>query len=273
MLLRLSLPGIVTVLLVTSIARPSMADPAACIAASERGQSLSIEHHPVAARAEFLQCSPETCPPPIAKDCAERLARNDASIASVVPVAQGLGLGELRRVRVLMDGKLLAESIDGRAVPVDPGPHRFRFELAGGASVESEVIVEEGVRAKPVLATFPSAPPALAATLPPGSSEMHARAGVSPWAYVLGGLGIVGIGVGSAFGIDTIAEHDQLHSQSDLTAFHTHQALSDVGFGVGLIALGAATWIALAHRSTPTSDAKPEHAQLFRTLFRPQLTW
>jgi len=241
LLKRRALSGVTLVALVIGHAETSGADPAACITASERGQSLTLAHHPVAAQAEYVKCAAEACPGPIAKDCAERLARGEASIASIVPMAQGAA--DVGAARVLMDGELLAAHIDGRAIAVDPGPHTFRFELGDGRATDMKVIVEEGVRAKPVSVAFPPR------TSEPPSPVRHRP--LSPWAYVLGGVGLAAIGVGAGFGVEAIVEHDQLHTPSEVTTFHTNQALSDVGFGVGVLALGVATWIVLAHRGEP----------------------
>ena len=47
-------------------------------------------------------------------------------------------------VKVKMDGDLLAERLQGSALPIDPGEHTFTFEVAGRPSVEKHLMIFEG---------------------------------------------------------------------------------------------------------------------------------
>ena len=53
-------------------------------------------------------------------------------------------------VRVLVDGKPLAQRLDGRAVELEPGDHLLSFQpgVAGAAPVEMRVVVREGEKGR-----------------------------------------------------------------------------------------------------------------------------
>jgi hypothetical protein len=213
-------------------------DKEQCIEASERGQALSIAHHPVAARPEFVTCARTVCPALILKDCADELATVELSIATVVVSARDTEGHQLPDTRVWLDGAPWADALTGRAVAVDPGEHRFRFEHAGRPPIEQSVIVAEGARLHPVNVVF-EAPP-------------HPLAPVPIAAYVLGGVGVVALGLTAYFGVSALTQHNSLLAhpsqvtQSDIDAVNTKRVLSDVSLGVGLLSLGAATWLILS---------------------------
>ena len=48
--------------------------------------------------------------------------------ASVVPAAKDKKGRDIVDVKVSIDGKVVTETLDGKALPVDPGVHTFRFE-------------------------------------------------------------------------------------------------------------------------------------------------
>jgi hypothetical protein len=82
--------------------------------------------------------------------------------------------------------------------------------------------------------------------------------------FVLGGVGIVGLGVGTAFGIaaigskNTVSSHctgkfcDAQGLSADSSA-HSQATLSTVGFAVGVVALGAGAFFVLTTPSHATA--------------------
>jgi len=56
---------------------------------------------------------------------------NNAGVARSDVRAEDTTGADTLAVRVTIDGQLLAETLDGKAVPIDPGEHVVRFELAG----------------------------------------------------------------------------------------------------------------------------------------------
>jgi hypothetical protein len=149
--------------------------------------------------------------------CADDLRRLELRIPSVVFAATDDRGADLTAVRVSEDGKVLADRIDGRALELDPGPHRFRFDrdtgtLAataetppGPSSTTVSIVVREGEKNRVVNARLPSgaAPPIVPAspTRPIG------------WPiYLSGGLTLAAAGAYASFGILGLEERGDLSS-------------------------------------------------------------
>ena len=216
-------------------------DKAECVAASEEGQSLVTQRHFVAARERFVACARAGCPTPIVKDCSVQLERVDASIATIILVARA-GDDELRDVRVTADGAPIATHLDGRALSIDPGPHKFVFTTPEGVPRVVDTVVEEGARLKHVTAVFEAA----AKPIVPMK-----RAPVSLLAWVLGGVGLASLGVGVGLGVDTVARQHSLYTASARDAFELEQHFVDVALGVGVVALGVAIVLVVTRPSVP----------------------
>jgi hypothetical protein len=220
-------------------ATAAAAGTAECIGASERGQNLVLARKLTVARAEFIACASRVCPDVIAKDCTERLAAVDAQIASVVLSARYSDGRSIKLARVSLDGIPLVDQLDGKSILIEPGEHRFRFELPTGRSVEQSLVIEEGVKWKPVIATF---------DVP--------RVSFPIGAVVLGGAGVAALGAMTAFGIEALEQSSNLHAlpptgytQADVNSLRDKRIIADVFLGTGVVALGsAATWVALVYR-------------------------
>jgi hypothetical protein len=187
-------------LLVGAVASPAAAsDTSECIAASEAAQSLRDQRALLAARERLVVCSREICPTPIRVDCVQQLAYVDASMPSLVLLARDARGEDEPNVRVLRDGAPFAEQLDGRALPVDPGPHTFRFESAGAPPFERRIVVAEGEKNRLVVITLEPSPPvaaaipASAATGPssaPSPAAKPATSGLRTAGWIVGGAGL-----------------------------------------------------------------------------------
>jgi hypothetical protein len=220
------------------LAGGARAGTAECIGASERGQALVLQRKLVVARSEFIACASGLCPDIIVKDCTERLAAVDAQIASIVLAARYSDGRSIKRARVSLDGIPLVEQLDGKAMLVEPGEHRFHFELPNGSAVEQTLVIEEGAKWKPVVATF-DAP----------------RVSFPVGAIVLAGVGVAALGVMTVFGIQALEQSSNLHAlpptgytQADVSSLRDKRILADIFLGTGALALGsAAAWVALVY--------------------------
>ncbi len=245
----------------------------ACVDASEKGQSLRDDHKLRAAREAFLACARDACPGPIKKDCAEWLAGVDKAMPSVMIVARDHGQ-DVVKVAVEVDGKRVQESLDGVAMPLDPGPHVLRFTMAGRVPAEQTVVVREGDKARPLVVEFGVA----SATEAPAEGPLAPRPEEAPAssfhvpvvAWVLGGVTVAAAGSFAAFGSMGKSDLSHLRStcgvtmscaQSDVDAAHTKMLVADVSLYTGIATLAAATVITiLANRhpsSPPSALAEP----------------
>ena len=173
-------------------------DKERCAAAYDQTQNEREKGRLIEARRQARTCSAAVCAPFIVKDCARWLAEIEASVPTVVIAAEDATGADTLRVRVSVDGRVIGEALDGKAIDLDPGPHRLRFELAGTPTIEQEVLIRQGEKDRRIAVSFlasGAAPPGAPAA--PGSSR-----GVPAWAWISGGLGLAFAGAAVGFGVD-----------------------------------------------------------------------
>ena len=237
---------LVGVVLVPSAVRAAEPDKLACIAANDAAQDLRRAGKLHDAREKLALCVSTSCPGLVREDCAQRLAEVDAATPSVVfDVRDAHGL-VVTDVRVQLDGQPFADHVDATARPVDPGSHRFSVDTADGAHAEQTIVLHEKEKNAPVSIVLLA--PAGAAVAPSTvSSEWTTQKMIG---VGLGGVGVVGLVVGSIFGAMALSDASTLKSQagcpsscppsaqSQIDTLHGHQWASDIGLGLGVVGLG-----------------------------------
>jgi hypothetical protein len=229
-----------------------------CISTNESGQALRRSGKLQGARAQLLICIAKSCPPPIREDCADRLTEVEKAIPTIVFAVKGPDQQDLAAVRVAMDGAPLVERLDGTALSVDPGEHTFVFTSEGWTPVSKKFTLREGAKgrqesvalvASPPPPPPPSPEPVLVASAPSGAAESESRGGAQrTLAYVLGGAGVVGIGVGVVSGLWASSTYKEASSVSHCPngpktcdaagvsgghEAHTQATISTLGFVAG----------------------------------------
>ena len=187
---------------------PASADVQACLAASEKGQKSRAAGRLREARDAFLVCGSEGCPAMVRRDCAQWQTEIIAMLPSVVFGAKDRQGRDLFDVTVSMDGETLLRKLDGKSVNVDPGPHTFKFEVAGSPAVIERALVKEGEKTRVVTVSFVdvgSAAPSTdgGGTPPPAEPDRSVRPAptgggghtVFPWIVV--GIGAATMVVGA----------------------------------------------------------------------------
>ena len=135
-------------------------------------------------------------------------------------------------VAVTMDGQRLTDRLDGQPVHVDPGEHRFVFESEGLPRAERTIVLREGERDRHESVVFGQAPiPTTPGSSPPSTSPQRTIA------FVLGGVGVVGLVVGSAFGVSAISKNGASNANGHCDA----SGCDPTGFSLRHEALGRAT--------------------------------
>lgn len=278
-MLRFLWSGLIASSLWLPAARPAHADEGkACNATYESGLSLRAKGHLLGARKQFVACSRQTCPAVLSKECLRLAVAVATSIPTVVIDARDAHGDEVANVRVTIDGTQVASQLNGRSIQVDPGERHFRFKLEGGPSVARVVLVHEGEKERVVKVQFPGAPgkaPASSAQKPtaaqegstPGASKVpeqppgHVRHGLPVGAWVLGAVGVAGLGGFTVFAVQGKSQQNQLdrcapHCQKkDVDAMRRNYLIGDISLGVGVVALAAATWVALSSGSRRETGA------------------
>jgi len=251
---------------------------AACRDAYEQAQILRREGKPHAAKAQLVACARAECSDAVRADCVKWLDEVERSVPTIVLEAHTES-GDPQAVRVTMDGTILAERIDGRPLEVEPGPHAFRFELAGRTPVDVNVVVYEGQKDRAVAARWapPEPPPGVPVPAPPSplsppgppappiplepTGELQRP--VPPGAWIAGGVAGAGLAAFATLAAVGTAKKNELDTTcsplctpSDLAPARTAFAAADVSLAVGLVAAGVATTLVLTRPARPVSPLR-----------------
>ena len=247
--------------------RPAHADDKqACLEAYDQAQTLRQEDKLVASREQLLICARNVCPSILRKDCTQWLSEVDTSIPTVVLEVRTADGRDLVDVRVTVDGKPLVTQIDGKAVPVDPGVHTFRFEADDqDAPIEERIVIHEGAKNRTITVKFKGADdvPDKPGTVGGGggTEDTGVSDGPSPLAYVFGGVGLVGIGAFTFFGLSFDSKLNDMDSckpncpQGDADSASSTRTMALISGGVGVVSLGVATVLFLSPGSSEPAPA------------------
>lgn len=254
-----SLPAGPAIAAVVLLGTPAHAEPDAreCIAASERGQEKRNEGSLIEAQKLFRSCAISSCPKLIRTDCANWFRELQATLPTVVLIARDANGHDLPDVQVELDGRVLAGSLDGRPIEVDPGSHLFRF-VRGEVGDEQRVLIVAGEKNRQVVARLSAdsseSEPSKVTDEPRAANHGSAR---SPLPWIIGGVGVLAIGVGAYVGIDAKKDLDALEtapcakqrtcSQSEVDSVRRRFLIADIAMGAGVVAVGVATWLFISN--------------------------
>jgi hypothetical protein len=250
----------------TGDASAQSATSRACAEAASAGQVRRDEGKLVEARSKFVMCAQPHCPKLIQKDCAEWQSQVDERLPTIVLGVKDDAGQDISDVVVTMDGKPFATRIEGRSIPVDPGAHKFHFEAAGLEPGDAEAVVKEGERAR-AIETVLHAPPKVIVEPP----REPAPSGPGALRWVLGGIGVVGLGAGTAFFLSGLSERDELErtcqtrpggcTSDETSGLRMKQTLDIVSFSVGGAALAAAIIVFVASSGSSSAQIKASPTQ------------
>ena len=218
----------------------------ACIAAAEQSQVQRRDAHLRAAQEKLVLCARDACPRAIQKDCKRWLGEVEAAMPTVVIRVIDASGGEVVDARVLVDGEPRADSLNGRALAVDPGEHLLRVE-AGARVVAQRIVIRQGERDRLLSLQLPAAAVAAPRSIP-------------PVAWVLGGVGVAALTTGVIFWAAGRSQRTSLYAtcgvthdcaESAVDSARSKLVVGDVLFGAGLAAALAATWWALSASPAP----------------------
>ncbi len=241
----------------------------ACAQAANKGQELRDAGKLLEAREQFVACARDACPSIVSKQCTTWLQNVDRDTPTVTFRAKDGTGKEVVDVHVSIDDVSRADSLDGRAMPLDPGPHRLLFERAGQV-MEQDVTIRVGEKDRIIDVVFPSPvpatprpaapaepPPAPAAAEPAPSRGFH----IPLVSVIAGGVGLASFGAMTVFAISASNEEKSLRSscapgcsQSSVDSVHTKLLLANVSLGVGVASLAVMT-VALVLGNTGGSRA------------------
>ena len=241
----------------------------ACVEASEQAQQLQMDGKLIEARDRLLSCVRPECPELVRHDCAQWMSDVVAALPTVVLGARDAQGRDLFDVTVKLDGAAVAAHLDGKPLPVDPGPHTLRFEApAAGAPVEMQVIARAGEKNRSIVATWgaPAAPASAAAPAGVTGATPSATAtgghGIPALGWVLGAAAAVALGTALYFEVAQVSDYDGLAStcsghctSSQVSRVSNERWAAGIAAGVGVALLGGATYVVLARPGEGTGTA------------------
>lgn len=214
-------------------------DPTAtCIDAHVEGQRLQRAGSIREARDALVRCARPECPALLVEECVEMLASVERAIPTVVfELADERG-ADVADARVLESGKVITERLDGKAIELDPGEHTFVFLRPGAEPLEVRVVIREGDRGRRIRATVPSS----------SDADGSGAKSIPTATWVFGGIGVVGLGMFTGFGVAGLAARGALDDlgckpscpSSDVDEARSFFLIADVSLAVGLAALATA---------------------------------
>jgi hypothetical protein len=255
-----------------------------CLDANGKGQELRREHKLSEARDQLRACANPACPAMLRNDCTKRLDELERAQPSILFDAKDGSGRDLSTVKVTVDGRPLAERLDGTALEIDPGEHVFVFTAPGQPALAQTFVIKEGDtgrRERVVLGPMPGPAPvprvpteSAAPSSPPAGGDVSSR-GMGTQKILglaVGGAGVAGIAVGSIFGAMTLSEASQQRTDcasatscarlsqaaSDHSSGARDRTISTVGFVAGgaLLVGGAVLFFTARHVSEPSAVAR-----------------
>ena len=254
-----------------------------CVQASDKAQQLRVSGKLVAAREALRMCVQEGCPPVVREACNQWFGEVTASLPTIVIGAKESDGRDILDLKVSIDGALVTEHLGGLAVPIDPGRHKMRYEKADGAVVEEDILVGEGTHNREVSVVFPATSQAAAAAVPPSAAATSGSKGPSTGNTVAGSVfAVVGAGaLAGALGLD-LATTSSVNadkaangcaghcSASTVNGYQLDYDLAGVMLGVGVVAVGVAVYVFLAHPfGTPQNTTSHAGKATFRVVPSP----
>lgn len=232
-----------------------------CLAAYDKSQTLLQGNKLLAAREQLLVCGRAACPGFVADDCGKWLSDVDNRTPTIVIEARGPDGQDAVEVTVEVDGAPFLSRIEGKALPIDPGEHVFRFQMAGTPAIERRLVIHESVKGRRIQVEFqPDKPDAGAAAPRPELATTPApRSKVPASVYLLGGVGLAGIASFTYFGLDYDSRLNDLDSckpnceVSRTDRANVSRVIAFVSAGVGVAAIGTAAVLFL----TSSRPAEP----------------
>jgi hypothetical protein len=273
MTIRLRCAALCLVAAPTLWAPPAAADvtKAQCIQANTEGQSLRRAGRIAEAREQLRICGDPRCPGILHTDCTKRLDELEEAQPTVVFHAKDGSGQDLSAVKVAIDGRPLADKLDGTALLVDPGEHVFTFTAPGEDPVTKTFVLQEGAKGRQEqIVIGKPAPPGDDSRPPPvdklaKKDEAGGMGAQKFMALTVGVVGVAGVAVGAIFGATANSQWSQAQNdcgsgcgpnsvaQGQRSDALSNATVSTVGFGVGAAAIAASLILWL---SAPSPDAQ-----------------
>jgi hypothetical protein len=250
-------PLVFAIVLFAPVARAAPSQK--CLDAYDNAQRLRREAKLVEAETALVTCAQAECPVELRRDCTSWLDEVRSSTPSIVVRAVDEAGCDLVEARILVDGQRIADRLDGKPFPLDPGVHDVGVER-GEAKASQRIVLSTGEKNRNVTLGFAPQGTVCGAVKPrsndtvvvPGPREpTEPRKPVPLLTWILGGVGIAGVAVGSGFYVSGYSQKSDLDAcrpdcaSGDVSSMRRTFAFGDAFFAAGIVSLGVATVVYL----------------------------
>jgi hypothetical protein len=204
---------------------------AECVKANAEAQKQRLDGRFGAAREKLESCADSSCPAMVREDCTRRLDEIERVQPTLVFEVKDASGSDVSAVKVTVDGQALTDRLVGKALDVDPGEHVFTFTVEGRSPVTRTFVVNEGEKDRRERIELAAPSPRVTSPRDAGSSPVESGGMAAPRILALsaGGAGVIGVSIGSAFGVlsTSAASRQQTDCASPTSCANHSQALSD----------------------------------------------
>lgn len=207
----------------------------------------------------------------LARTRAAALSKELARIELKFPASSNVATIEI-------EGQELSQSAWSTPLPLDPGSRTIAFKAPGRKDAITHVVIAPHTNATidvPILEAAPAAASSPSSPKVADPLKVESTGGGSrTLGWVVGGVGLVGVGVGSFFGLQAMSKNDDAGcdgakcpnqaAADDRDSAKTSATISTIGFGVGIVGLAVGTYLVLTSKSTPTSAHAGHSGVTFR---------
>lgn len=269
----------------TGVTRSARADVQACIDAHASGQREAMAGRLKRAAELFASCgSSEECPEAIRTECVDFYRDTERNVPTVILRAVDAQGKDLTDVRVYSGEELLTESLDGRALALDPGKYALRFIDPKGTIVRRDVLVREGEKNRAVSVRMPRR------TDTDSDAEVThtpAEGGIDqeslPAAFwISAGVGAAALTSWGVFALLGRARESELSEcspncgpsrRNDFDTMRRDYLIADVSLGVAVASAGVAAWLYFpSQRSPATEGSSGTHGPVTQVFLQPLIS-
>jgi hypothetical protein len=239
--------------------QPSPNPVSDCLEAHRESQRLMRSGALLEAKQAMTTCAARSCPALVQTDCTGWLSDVDREIPSVVLRVRVDGI-ERFDATVKVNGAEIADAL-GKPLALDPGRYEFEFHEGGFAPQRRAVELAQREKYKFVAVDFTTPREAPKETRPvPNASQTAAapRRPIPTMTWVLGGIGIAGLGAFAGLAATTVSRENTLRSScapecddTDAHALKIRYLAADISLGVGAAAIVGATVFYITRPEAP----------------------
>lgn len=200
-------------------------------------------------------------------------AEHRAEVGARLPRARLVVASGARITALRIDGQPYEAALDSAtAVVVPPGTHELAIETADGKTAIASATFPDAPGGAPVDVRFGDASPTTSATPPPpvvnaaDTTELDPGAGRRTLGYVVGGVGLLALGVGTYFGIATFSQKSDAakecgasgctpQGKRDGDLAYDYATLSTIFVVTGALATAAGVYLVLSAPSHTSARA------------------